>query len=486
MGEPTRDEVTRRYERGFACLRAGEVGEAIKLWTPLVRDKRISPPTYLREIADGVSAHAGLDPVVWSFIVEVLEESHGRGVEDDLTLSLLANGYVMTGDQRAGGITDILVARHPRDWRSWRLKALTCPPAKAGHCLRTALALQPFSDDRMTIELFNELGQAHLTLGETDSVLVLAKRLCHHPQTIWSGVSWTMGLYLAFLAYLKSSDWDSAEVAARTILNGISNRAPLTVPSEFAAGKRSLIYIHVPKTGGVSLNKALVELNALNAGHRQLTRGESGFDRYYMMSDPSTLSLPAIAGEGCKIFSSVRNIYAHLFSVYHWARRGWTGSWAMHSVWANRYDFEGWLLKASENEETWISKGLVFFPLFEEISGELVVDWVLRTESLQDDLNAMCAAWGLDAPAVPHENRGTHGDHRSHYTPRMVDLVENTWADDIRLFGFDFETGYRDGALLHRDTSGAKEGIRYDRTSRRVRFLDDVPDHPDLMPFRAR
>ncbi|MBF0305681.1 MAG: hypothetical protein HQL40_02485 [Alphaproteobacteria bacterium] len=203
------------------------------------------------------------------------------------------------------------------------------------------------------------------------------------------------------------------------------------------------------------------------------------------MNEPSALSLSSVAGEGSRIFSSVRNIHAHLFSFYHWARRGLPGSWVLHSVWANRWNFEGWLSHVAESDETWVSKGMVFFQLFEELSGEIAVDWILRTESLQRDVGAMCAAWGLSAPAIPHENRGGHGDHRRHYTPRMVDLVETTWADDIRLFGFDFEKGYRDGpAALHGDTAAMKGRVRYDRVTRRARFVH-APDNPDAAALRA-
>ncbi|MBF0391792.1 MAG: hypothetical protein HQL38_03840 [Alphaproteobacteria bacterium] len=476
------ENARRRYESGFASLENGRIIEAIALWTPLLH-ANISPPDYLRVMALRLMQRAQRDPVAWTFIVKAAEAARQRGLDDGDTLRLLAWGYLLT-DRKAEGaeIANLLVARHPHDWRSWKIKASASPRGEAVPHLQTALALQPFPDDRVGIDLLNDLGEAHLARGEAGQARAVARLLARFPAGPWREPALTMGLYLEFQALVSTGDLDAAEALTRTILAAISVPAdPLT---EIPHGcDRGLIYIHIPKTGGSSINKAIIGLDALNAKHRYLTNGPPRFDPYYSMSTPSALSLPTVANGNSRIFSSVRNIYAFLFSYYNWVRRG-PGSWTPHSVWAIRWDFEGWLSHVAESDEAWVSNGFVFFQLFEELSGALVVDWILRTESLQEDLNAMCAAWGLAAPAVPHENRGAHGDYRQHYTPRMIDLIEKTWADDIQLFGFDFENGYRATAPLHRDVAAMKGRVRYDRVTRRVR-LADAPDDPDLIPLGA-
>lgn len=461
-------EIRRRLVDGERRLAAGNVFEAIGLWAPVVRDPRASPPENLAAMVDQLSVQAKRDRMVWSFIVEVAEAAIGRGVDDTQTLGTLCRAYLATGRaDRAAPLADHLVRRAPRDWRSWYVKSLTCSPAERIACLRTVMALEPFAQ---AMAFLIELGEAYWYCDHSHNVLVIAHLLSRFPPGPWSRSVRQMGEDLEFRARLRVGELDTAEAMATRHLGRVGSAVVTDTPSEFVVGAaRDLVFLHVPKTGGVSILTAMKdESRVLNLGHRYLTGGTAGHDSYYFVNMPSSVSLDV--ANNAKVFSCVRNIYPFLLSHYHWCRKGLWKGWAMHSVWANRYDFASYLEKLAENDLIWISKGLIFFPLFDGRSGELVVDWILRTEHLQQDAEAMCSAWGLTAPVIPHENRNTRGDYRQAYTPAMVDLVERTWADDIRLFGFDFEHGYRDGAPLRGDTAGMKGRVVYDPVTRGVGF----------------
>jgi hypothetical protein len=77
--------------------------------------------------------------------------------------------------------------------------------------------------------------------------------------------------------------------------------------------------------------------------------------------------------------------------------------------------------------------------------GKLLVDYVVRFESLPEDLAHVCRV--LDIPfSLKHANCSSHRDYRSYYDQRAIDLVAEHCRRDIELFGYTFD--------------GAREGIR--------------------------
>ena len=77
------------------------------------------------------------------------------------------------------------------------------------------------------------------------------------------------------------------------------------------------------------------------------------------------------------------------------------------------------------------------------LDGELCVDFVIRYEHLAEDLQQVCNRVGLPELELPHLKSGMRqrGHHYSEYyddTTRA--LVAERHANDIRLFGYRFES----------------------------------------------
>lgn len=73
-------------------------------------------------------------------------------------------------------------------------------------------------------------------------------------------------------------------------------------------------------------------------------------------------------------------------------------------------------------------------------SGQPIVDFVGRFETLTEDFNRVLATLGFPQLAtLPHLNISTKGDFRKQYTPQLVDYVAQMRARDIAFFEYSFE-----------------------------------------------
>ena len=74
------------------------------------------------------------------------------------------------------------------------------------------------------------------------------------------------------------------------------------------------------------------------------------------------------------------------------------------------------------------------------IDGALAVDYVGRFESLQEDINTACTQAGIESVALPHRLKSTRAKHYSrYYTNKTREIVRRRYGDDIEAFGYSFE-----------------------------------------------
>lgn len=71
-------------------------------------------------------------------------------------------------------------------------------------------------------------------------------------------------------------------------------------------------------------------------------------------------------------------------------------------------------------------------------SGQLLVDFVGRFETLQQNFDRVTEkALGATLP-LPHVNRSRHSHYREYFTPQLADKVARRFAPDIEAFGYAF------------------------------------------------
>ena len=77
--------------------------------------------------------------------------------------------------------------------------------------------------------------------------------------------------------------------------------------------------------------------------------------------------------------------------------------------------------------------------LVDDDSKTLLTDRVGRVEDMQAGYDAICAAIGIAPRALDRVNGTTRGDYRQYYDQALIDGVAVRYAQDLDLFGYDFE-----------------------------------------------
>ena len=200
-----------------------------------------------------------------------------------------------------------------------------------------------------------------------------------------------------------------------------------------------VLFVHVPKTGGVSA-EGVVKRNCSDARKQvEPRRGRHAPLRKILDSEPGLADYWS--------FGFVRNPWARLVSWY-----------AMIEDWNRRVAAHGPDSVKSRGNEMWLAAGE--YSGFEEFvlrgteelprvgrpqirylrstEHDREVDFIGRTENFAADLQVVQERIGVTPVAPPHRNKSSHGSYRDYYTDAARTQVERVYAEDIDLFGYTF------------------------------------------------
>lgn len=188
------------------------------------------------------------------------------------------------------------------------------------------------------------------------------------------------------------------------------------------------IFVHVPKTGGVSISRAL--FGSLAGGHAtirhyQMVFARREFDSYFK-------------------FAFVRNPWDRLYSAYRFLRAG--GMTTRDAEWAERNlsvfsSFDDFVRHWVTPANIYLYDHFVPQVEFLRLPGQSahILDFVGRFENLEQDFSQVCAKLGQNA-RLTHENRtdDTSTAYRQAYSPEARYRVAVAYRDDIEALGYEF------------------------------------------------
>ncbi|GAB5390341.1 MAG: sulfotransferase family 2 domain-containing protein [Alphaproteobacteria bacterium] len=200
------------------------------------------------------------------------------------------------------------------------------------------------------------------------------------------------------------------------------------------------IMVHVPKTGGTSVEYAfgfikidkpedfvpragLHDADAMGPKHARARRLK--------------LDYPEIWNEYFT-FAFVRNPWDRLVSSYHWAKQG-------NKPRLQKFNsFEEFVLEMPNIKARLKNTQLNFIA---NKRGKILVDFVGRTETMDRDFAHVCERIGSDLE-LPRINTSKRGDYTEYYTDEMRKIVDEVFADDIEAFGYKFGEDVTDPIML--------------------------------------
>ena len=181
---------------------------------------------------------------------------------------------------------------------------------------------------------------------------------------------------------------------------------------------RPFVFIHINKTGGSSVEKALgIRLDHSTAAEKYAQLGSQAWSRKF-------------------VFTFVRNPWDKVVSHYHYrVKTNQTG------LGDNPIPFEEWLHRVFvDRDPQYYDKPRMFMPQRQWLvssSDELLVDYVGRFERLEEDFRHVCAELGLQA-SLGHAKPSSRGSYQQYYNEAGRAIVEAQFAEDIEAFGYTF------------------------------------------------
>lgn len=210
--------------------------------------------------------------------------------------------------------------------------------------------------------------------------------------------------------------------------------------------QKRFLFIHVPKTGGNSLQnilKAYSEDDIIILGKHQ-----DGVERFevmnkrYSVTKHSTLShyrsaLDKKTFKGLFKFATIRNPWDRMISFYFSPHRGIT-KW-------NRDAFMR-LISSTPPLRHYIScptlKKRIFrmvqMPYTAEAATE-DIDFLIRFEELESDFSELCKKLGIPAKRIPHRNASKRAHYSEYYDNELIDAVAERFSEEIELGQYRFE-----------------------------------------------
>ncbi|KEA65212.1 alpha-2,3-sialyltransferase [Marinobacterium lacunae] len=185
------------------------------------------------------------------------------------------------------------------------------------------------------------------------------------------------------------------------------------------------IFVHVPKTAGLSVCKGLFDLPAvghMSLAYYQNVLGPEKFNAYYK-------------------FAFVRNPWDRLYSAYHYLRNGGVGK--DDRVWTEALqrfaDFNDFVNRWVDEDN--IGLQLHFMPqsrFLKDARGMISLDFIGRFESLEQDYNTILEQVG-GAPMPKINVTRNSGRYIDAYSPRSREIVARVYRRDIELLGYEFQ-----------------------------------------------
>jgi len=217
------------------------------------------------------------------------------------------------------------------------------------------------------------------------------------------------------------------------------------------------IFVHIPKSAGSSMTKALKRLPGNNSdltNHKTKHETLAEFFQEAGKRCPPPADTKEVAWQSYFKFGFVRNPWDRIASLYAYLQE------AQPRPEIKSINSFAQFLEEFDAGEKWIAKLRSMRPqheFFLDESGKMAADFIGCHEMLGEDFNQLQKHFGISL-SLPHANKSSNSerDYRSNYSDKLVEIVGRRFAADISYFGYQFEvkvpalnTGFKDSKIIN-------------------------------------
>jgi len=194
--------------------------------------------------------------------------------------------------------------------------------------------------------------------------------------------------------------------------------------------KHKFVFIHIPKTGGTTIEKLFNLHGYENAGDNNILntdimwgQGTQHLTYTKLVSDASRDI------SGYFSFAFVRNPWDRMVSEFFWRRRD---SKRLHKRNLNQF-------LRRIHKYRWCTEH--FHPQSKFVCDKdenCQVDFIGKYENFQEDFNIVCDRIGIPRQELPHLNATKHKHYTEYYDDETRQIVAEKYAKDIEYFGYKF------------------------------------------------
>lgn len=204
--------------------------------------------------------------------------------------------------------------------------------------------------------------------------------------------------------------------------------------------KKNIIFVHIPKTAGISFIKTYQNDNIRIWGH-DIRKSHYRFFPNNIQTFYSKY-LPFIAKERFFAFAVIRNTWDRVFSAYNYLKKG--GNCLEDNQDANTYvrpykDFQDFVMngleKAAKEQLHFLPQTVWFYNKY----GVSVVNRLIRFENLENDIKKTMDTIGIPYKELPVYNKSNNKNYKDFYTQEMIDKVSEIYQYEIKKLKYTFK-----------------------------------------------
>ena len=208
------------------------------------------------------------------------------------------------------------------------------------------------------------------------------------------------------------------------------------------------VFVHIPKTAGTSIEQVLYprlsrkRLTISRMSDTNLFVGWNEEHKFWMHHATMQQINDFYEKDVFKYFkfSFVRNPYEREISDWKFLRGKSHKRWRSKTFlkYLNREGNFERILSNSNDKSTRTDHTYPQYDFIYDDNGKCLVDFIGKTENLQEDFNIICDKIGIPRQKLPHEKKGDYKHYTEYYDDETREIVAEKYAKDIEYFGYKF------------------------------------------------